>query len=129
MNDSVITEISNKLGRTHAKNYEGSASMFFAKIETRHQQGYFVESSRFEGLDKVLQPKEYKLKVIGEHTVSKVKRFTCYADYRKFWVNLEFTKTNALIVERGLTNYNNFVYFCDVKSLFRDYDNGAYCLL
>ena len=125
-NNSVVNFIKNELGYCSAKNYSDSAGMFNAVIETGMKGRYFIESSRFEGSDRVLQAKEYHLKVITDKHVFKVKTFKGKKEAFDFFDNFKTLKTGALILERfSLPDINSFYILCTQQFINKDlYGNG-----
>ncbi len=125
-NNAVINQIRNKLGSTHATNYKNSESCFNAKIETSLKGDYFIESSRFEGSDRILQPKEYCLKCIGESHVYKVIEFKSRSEAFDFFDSIEFLPSGALVLERSLTNHDLFIKEQNEKVHAENMYDGAY---
>tara|TARA_R100000697_G_scaffold123752_1_gene158143 strand:- start:2816 stop:3340 length:525 start_codon:yes stop_codon:yes gene_type:complete len=124
---SVINTIARLLNSNIAKNYDHSASMFNAKIETHTKQSrYFLESSMFESSTGECLPRDYALKVIGDLHISKVLEFgNDKQNAFDFFENAEFLKSGALILDRSLTNYDSFLSYLKIRWVNdRAYDNG-----
>lgn len=100
LENSVYESISKFLSVKNATMYRDSAPMFCAHVETPVKNRYFIESSQFECSDGSVLPREYALKCIGENHIYKMHDFKSKNDALIFFNNIEFTKNNALILDR-----------------------------
>lgn len=129
MNNSVIETIRNILGSDHAGKYSSSAHLFNAVIETSHKRRYFVESSQFISSRGEKLPREYHLKFISDSHVYKICDFKNKNEAMRFYENMEFLKSGALVLERFLLSREQYNSLIELKGYFDKplYDNGYTC--
>ncbi|AUR84442.1 hypothetical protein NVP1055O_66 [Vibrio phage 1.055.O._10N.286.55.E9] len=126
LENNLFCRLTKLRGKAGAVMYRESADMFNAQVESLIKHDYFIESSQYESLEGVLEPREYHLKCIGESHTYKMIDFKTRKLAMDFYNSIEVSKNGALILESFNTSSINVLahrlrkYGCD-KCV---YDNG-----